>query len=120
MLVIRLQRTGRRNLATYRLVVAERARAVKGKFLEIVGFYLPTGEKPEFHVEKERIALWLEKGAQPSNTVARLLKKEGMSGMEKFIQTYAKRISKKAPPKEADLPAPAPKADTAEPAGDKS
>lgn len=41
MLVIRLQRTGRENMPTYRLVVAEKARPVKGKFMEIVGHYLP-------------------------------------------------------------------------------
>ncbi len=41
MLVVRLQRTGRKNLPAYRIVVAEKARPVKGKYLEIVGHYLP-------------------------------------------------------------------------------
>ena len=41
MLVIRLQRTGRENTPTYRLVVAEKARPVKGKFLEVLGHFLP-------------------------------------------------------------------------------
>ena len=78
MLVIRLQRTGRENLPTYRLVVAEKARPVKGKFLEIVGHYLPAQKDPVFKVETAKIEEWVKKGAIPSDTVARLLKKNGL------------------------------------------
>lgn len=113
MLVIRLQRTGRTNLATYRIVVAEKARAAKGKFHEIVGHYLPAQKTPTFKFDAERIEYWVSKGAMPSNTVARLLKREGMKGMEKFITNYTKRRSKKTPPEEpAAPPAPAAPAET--------
>lgn len=97
MLVIRLQRTGRENTPTYRLVVAEKARPVKGKFLEVVGHFLPARNPAEFVHEDERIVHWIKKGAIPSDTVARLLKKEGLKDMDKFIERYKKQKSKKEP-----------------------
>ncbi len=105
MLVIRLQRTGRSNLATYRIVVGEKARPAQGKFQEIVGHYLPAQGEGVFEANAERITHWIGKGAIPSDTVARLLKKSGMKDMDKFIQRYTKRRSKKAPPEEEAPPA---------------
>lgn len=113
MLVIRLQRTGRENLPTYRLVVAEKARPVKGKFLEILGHYLPAQKDPVFKIESEKIQEWVKKGAIPSDTVARLLRKNGLKDMDKFIKRYPKRRSKNAPPEEV-APKPAPAAPVAE------
>ena len=107
MLVVRLQRTGRKNLPSYRIVVAEKARPVKGKFLEIVGHYLPAGKNPILKIESERIAEWVSKGARPSDTLARLLKKEGMKDMDKYIQKYTKQKSKSAPAEEPVAAAPA-------------
>ncbi len=106
MLVIRLQRTGRENLPSYRIVVAEKARPVKGKFQEIVGHYLPARDPAVFEVKQDRVTHWVSKGATPSDTVARLLKRAGMKDMEKFIQRYAKQKSKKEQP-EAPAAAPA-------------
>lgn len=94
MLVIRLQRTGRKNLPAFRLVLAEKARPVKGKFLEILGHYLPARTPPVFEWQGERIAHWMSQGAHPSNTVARLLRKTGLNNMEKFIKPYVKRKPK--------------------------
>lgn len=116
MLVIRLQRTGRKNLATYRLVAAEKARPVKGKFLEILGHYLPAQKEAVWKVNTERVTYWVSKGAIPSDTVARLLKKNGVKDMEKFIQRYTKQRSKSAPAEEPAAPAaaaPAPAAEAA-------
>jgi small subunit ribosomal protein S16 len=108
MLVIRLQRTGRKNLATYRIVVAEKARAAKGHFHEIIGHYLPTRTEPVFTVEADRVEHWVKQGAIPSDTAARLFKKNGLKGMDKFVQVYTKRRSKNAPAEEpAATPAPA-------------
>ncbi|MDB4977932.1 MAG: small subunit ribosomal protein [Candidatus Peribacteria bacterium] len=98
MLVIRLQRTGRENLPSYRLVVAEKRKPVKGKFMEILGHYLPARNPAIFEHNPENITKWIEKGAIPSNTVARLLRKNGMKDMDKFIATYTKRKSKKDVP----------------------
>lgn len=94
MLVIRLQRTGRENLATYRMVIADKARAVKGRFLEIVGHYLPQQHPPVLKFDEQRILYWVGKGAQPSGTLARLLKGAGVKGMERFIIRYTKRKSR--------------------------
>lgn len=111
MLVIRLQRTGRENLPTYRLVVAEKARPVKGKYLEIVGHYLPARDPAVFEHLDEKIKRWIEKGATPSDTVARLLKRAGMDGMDKFIRKYTKRRSKKEAAAALAAPASAPAAE---------
>lgn len=118
MLVIRLQRTGRENLPSYRVVVAEKARPVKGKYMEIVGHYLPAQKPAVFKPEVERIEHWVKLGACPSNTVARLLKKAGVKNMDKFIIRYAKQKSKSeeaaapaaAPAPAAEAPAAAPEA----------
>lgn len=105
MLVIRLQRTGRKNLASYRLVVAEKARAVKGKFNAILGHYLPQQKPKVFQVDQTKVSEWIAKGAIPSNTVARLLKKEGMKNMDKYIARYAKQKPKNPDEVAAEAPA---------------
>ncbi len=98
MLKIRLQRTGRENIPTYRLVVAEKRDPVKGKHLEVLGHFLPARDPAVFEHKDERIAFWIGKGAIPSETVARLLRKAGMKNMDKYITTYTKKRSKKEPP----------------------
>lgn len=111
MLVVRLQRTGRRNVPTYRLVVAEKRSAAKGKAMEFVGHYLPAQNPPVFQFDKERISHWMKMGAIPSDTLARLLKKEGVQGMERYMKRYSKQKSKSAPKEpqapQASAPAPA-------------
>lgn len=94
MLIIRLQRTGRENLLAYRIVVAEKARPVKGGVMEHVGHYLPTAHPPSMVIKKERIEHWISQGATASDTVARLLTKQGIKGLEKYIVRYAKRRPK--------------------------
>ncbi|PIR48829.1 30S ribosomal protein S16 [Candidatus Peregrinibacteria bacterium CG10_big_fil_rev_8_21_14_0_10_55_24] len=105
MLVIRLQRTGKRNDATYRVVVAEKSAAVKGGYLELLGYYLPTRDPEVFECDTAKVQEWVNKGAQPSNTLARLLKKHGLKDMDAFIVRYAKQRRKKAPA-EGEAPAP--------------
>ena len=108
MLVIRLRRTGRSKQATYDIVVAEKARAVKGKFLEKVGSYNPSVTPKEFKYDVDRIKKWVGSGATPSDTLASLLKKNGVTGMEKFIETRKKEVETKgkaAPSTETPAPA---------------
>ncbi len=104
MLVLRLQRTGRKNLASYRIVAAEKARPVKAKFIEILGHYLPAQKTAELKVDTERAAFWIKQGAIPSDTVARILSKQGMKGMEKYVSKYTKKRSKSAPAEEPAAP----------------
>lgn len=117
MLVIRLQRTGRNSTPTYRVVVAEKAAAVKGKSLEVIGHYLPGRDPVVLEFKADRVHHWLKSGAHISNTVARLLSKQGVKDLEGFMERYTHRRSKKELPEEAAPPpaaAAAPVAETKE------
>src|SRR3989344_1359677 len=106
MLVIRLQRTGRKNIASFRLVVSEKRVSAKGgKVNEFLGLYLPARNPHEFNFKKDLIEHWLKMGALPSDTVARLLKREGMENMDRYIKRYAKQKSKSAKEEESKAPA---------------
>jgi small subunit ribosomal protein S16 len=74
MLMIRFRRIGKKNKPTYRLTVAEHTRPVNGSFVADLGFYNPHTKVAG--LKAEAIVEWLNKGAQPSNSVAKLLTKE--------------------------------------------
>ena len=115
-LVIRLTRIGKTNEPAYRIVVAEKRNAVQGAHMEVIGFYNPS-ENKKLEVKKDRFEYWVSKGATPSDTVASMMKREGVSGMEKFIGNRSKkRKPTKAPAEVAAAPAPeaAPEAPAAE------
>jgi len=76
LVVLRLTRIGKKKQAQYRVVVADSKRFVNSKFISIVGWYNPHTKESE--LKKDEILSWLEKGAQPSNTVARLLQANGV------------------------------------------
>jgi small subunit ribosomal protein S16 len=78
MVVIRLRRTGKTKQPSYRLVVADKRSPRDGKFIEIVGHYNPVRQPKELVVKNERVRYWLGVGAQPSDTVVRLLKQTGV------------------------------------------
>jgi small subunit ribosomal protein S16 len=73
MLKLRLKRTGRKRLASYRIVVMEQATRRDGRPIEELGFYNPITKESSFDVPK--ITNWLKVGAQPTETVLYLLKK---------------------------------------------
>ena len=75
---IRLRRTGTTRRPTYRVVVADSRAPRDGRFIEVIGHYNPLTEPPTIHIEKDKAAAWLKKGAQPSNTVKHLLARAGM------------------------------------------
>jgi small subunit ribosomal protein S16 len=74
--MIRLARIGAKKAPYYRVVVIEKERARDGSFLEIVGHYNPRTNPATVQLNGERIQYWLSKGAQPSDTVRELLKKQ--------------------------------------------
>lgn len=84
MVKIRLTRVGRKKAPYYRLVVADSRRARDGKFIEIIGRYQPLNKKDEEQIvcEEERALYWLNNGAQPTETVRALLRKQGI--LKKF------------------------------------
>ena len=96
MLVLRLQRTGRSRVPTYRVVLAEKSWAAKGRFQEILGHYLLDRDPPVFQVNEERVRHWVKHGAIPSGTLARALQKNGMTEMGKFVRRYVKKKPKSA------------------------
>jgi small subunit ribosomal protein S16 len=74
MLSIRLARFGAKKKPTYRVVVIEKERARNSRSVEVVGHYNPISHPAEVHLNRERIEYWMKNGAQPSDTVTRLLK----------------------------------------------
>lgn len=76
---IRLSRMGAKKRPYYRLVVADSRSPRDGRFVEIIGHYNPLAEPAELVVDKEKAALWLARGAQPSDTVRRLLRQAGLT-----------------------------------------
>ena len=78
MLRIRLRRVGKKKQPSYRIVVAEITAPRDGKFVEQVGHYNPRTDPPTLVVAEEKVRHWLSQGAQPSNTVSRLLQVKGI------------------------------------------
>ncbi len=74
MVKIRLQRFGAHKAPKYRIVAADSRSPRDGKFLEILGSYIPTTEPATVVVDVEKVNAWVAKGAQVSDTVKRLLK----------------------------------------------
>jgi ribosomal protein S16 len=74
MLMIRLARFGAKKKPTYRVVVIEKERARDSRAVEVVGYYNPVAQPAQVKLEHERIQHWVKRGAQLSDTVARLLK----------------------------------------------
>ncbi len=73
MLTIRLQRIGKKKVASYRLIVSEKARDTQDKYLELLGTYSPLAKENQFKPVAERIQYWISQGAQTSPTVHNLL-----------------------------------------------
>jgi small subunit ribosomal protein S16 len=78
---LRLTRFGRLNHPTYRVCVADSRAKRDGRVIETLGYYLPKAprEQDQLTVETERVNYWLSVGAQPSETVASLLKRVGIA-----------------------------------------
>jgi small subunit ribosomal protein S16 len=75
---IRLSRVGATKQPSYRFVVADSRSARDGRTLDTLGHYNPRSEPIEINVDAEKATKWLEKGAQPSDTVARLFRRVGI------------------------------------------
>jgi len=70
---IRLRRTGTTRKPAYRVVVADSRAARDGKFIEVLGHYNPLTNPPTIKIAVDKAQAWINKGAQPSNTVKNLL-----------------------------------------------
>lgn len=74
---IRLTRMGAKKNPFYRIVVAEVNARRDGRFLEVIGTYDPLQDPARITIKYDRLKEWLQRGAQPTTTVASLLRREG-------------------------------------------
>ncbi|MDR1410251.1 MAG: 30S ribosomal protein S16 [Oscillospiraceae bacterium] len=75
---IRLRRMGAKKAPYYRIVVADSRYPRDGRFIEEIGSYDPLKEPAEVKVDAEKVAQWLKNGAQPTDTVRAILKRNGV------------------------------------------
>jgi small subunit ribosomal protein S16 len=80
---IRLTRVGATKQPTYRVVVADSRSARDSRAIETIGHYNPRTDPIELSIDAEKASAWLAKGAQPSDTVLRLLRTAGIVPAEK-------------------------------------
>ncbi len=70
---IRLRRTGTTKRPAYRVVVTDKRAPRDGRFIEVIGHYNPLTQPPTVKIDRAKVEAWIRKGAQPSNTVKKLL-----------------------------------------------
>jgi small subunit ribosomal protein S16 len=75
---LRLTRVGSKKNPIYRVVAADARSPRDGKFIEIVGRYNPQTDPSTIELDEDKVRDWLQKGAQPTEPVARLLKVKGL------------------------------------------
>jgi small subunit ribosomal protein S16 len=75
---IRLMRLGAHKRPFYRLVVADSRAKRNGPFIEILGTYDPLKEPSEIKFDMEKAKLWMQKGAQPTDSVKKLMQRTGL------------------------------------------
>lgn len=75
---IRLRRMGAKKAPFYRIIVADERSPRDGRFIDEIGYYDPTKEQCEVKVDAEKVKTWIANGAQPTDTVKNILKKEGV------------------------------------------
>lgn len=75
---IRLRRLGAKKAPFYRVVVADSRAPRDGKFIEEIGYYDPTKEPAVVKIDSDKAKAWIGNGAQPTDTVRALLKKNGV------------------------------------------
>jgi len=86
---IRLNRMGAKKNPFYRIVVADSRAPRDGRFIEILGNYDPSKQPAVVNVDEAKVMDWMSKGAQPTDTVKALLRKQGV--MAKFAETKKKK-----------------------------
>jgi small subunit ribosomal protein S16 len=84
---IRLRRMGSHKRPSYRLVVADSRSPRDGRFIDLLGFYNPLTDPATIKVDEDKAKLWLSRGAQPTESAASILKREGI--LDRFEQEKA-------------------------------
>lgn len=104
MVVLRLSRFGKKNHATFRIIVSDKQKDTKGRYLELLGSYDPHQTPTQINLKEDRVKYWLSVGAQPSSTVHNLLVEKGVLAGPKLQVAKAKKVEASAA---AEQPAPA-------------
>ncbi len=86
---IRLNRMGAKKNPFYRIVVADSRSPRDGRFIEILGNYDPSKQPAVVNIDEAKVMDWMSKGAQPTDTVKTLLRKQGV--MAKFAESKKKK-----------------------------
>lgn len=104
MLIMRLARIGRRNEVHFRLVLAEKKRAVQKKYIELLGEYHPMYKENQLKLNKERIEYWLSQGVQMSDTVNDMLFREKIGNLPKRKFSMKKKVDPQIAKAKAEAP----------------
>jgi small subunit ribosomal protein S16 len=104
MVAIRLARTGAKKKPSYRVVVMDKRRARDSRNIEIVGHYNPRPDPIELVLKRDRIDYWLGVGAQPSDTVKRLLKHFDKHGHPLADEESKNGVQTEPAPKQVAVP----------------
>ncbi len=96
---IRLTRVGATKRPSYRVIAIDKRRSRDGRALEILGFYDPLTEPATVNLETERINAWIGKGAQPSETVAKLMRQADRAAQQPVEVEKPKRPTRTTKPK---------------------
>ncbi len=87
MLAIRLTRMGAKKKPFYRIIVTEKRTKRDGRFIEAVGYYDPCRNPANVKLDHERISYWIERGAQPSDTVRSIIKRNPAADTTESVTT---------------------------------
>ena len=98
---IRLTRVGATKRPSYRVIAIDKRRSRDGRALEILGFYDPLTEPATVNLETERINAWIGKGAQPSETVVKLMRQADRAAQQPVEAEKPKRSTRTTKPKAA-------------------
>jgi small subunit ribosomal protein S16 len=107
---IRLRREGAKNRPYYKVVVADSRSPRDGKFIEIIGTYDPKVAGHNSSLKLERAEYWISKGAQPSDTVRSLIKKNKKSAAAAEPVSQAERAASESSQEQASPPPTSPEA----------
>lgn len=108
---IRLTRIGATKRPSYRVIAIDKRRSRDGRALEILGFYDPLTEPATVHLETDKISAWIGKGAQPSETVAKLMRQAERAAQQPAEAEKPKRATRATKPKAAARAKAEPRAD---------
>ena len=102
---LRLRRMGTRKKPFYRFIASDSRFKRDGRFLETLGYYNPMEKSYELHIDREKVLNWLKNGAQMTDTVESLLRKEGIVqeiNKEKFTKKSSSKPKENVEPQEED------------------